>query len=71
MELGFGAVEASSVVLTMAEMLEVIQKGKERGLKVFAEVGKKHIGWEGGPKNYTPTDDVIRGMQTLPERRSV
>ena len=64
-ELGFGAVEASSVVLTMAKMLEVIQKGKDRGLKVFAEVGKKHIGWKGGPKNYTPTDDVIRGMQAL------
>jgi phosphosulfolactate synthase len=64
-ELGFGAVEASSVVLAMAKMLEVIQKGKDRGLKVFAEVGKKHIGWEGGPKNYTPTDDVIRGMQAL------
>jgi phosphosulfolactate synthase len=64
-ELGFGAIEASSIVLTLPKMLEVIEKGKDRGLKVFAEVGRKHIGWEGGPKTHTSTDDVIRGMQTL------
>ena len=64
-ELGFGAVEASSVVLSMAQMLEIIKKGKQRGLNVFAEVGQKHIGWEGGPKTHMSTDDVIRGMQAL------
>jgi phosphosulfolactate synthase len=64
-ELGFGAVEASSIVLTTPKILEIIQKGKDRGLKVFAEVGRKHIGWDGGPKTHTPTDDVIRGMQAL------
>ncbi|MBI2988811.1 MAG: phosphosulfolactate synthase [Deltaproteobacteria bacterium] len=64
-QLGISVVEASSVVLTMPQMLEVIQKGKDRGLTVFAEVGQKHIGWEGGPKNHMSPDDVIREMQTL------
>jgi len=64
-ELGFGAVEASSVVLPMSKMLEVIKKGNQRGLKVFAEVGQKHIGWEGGPKTRMSEDNVIRGMQSL------
>jgi phosphosulfolactate synthase len=64
-KLGFGAVEASSIVLTPPKILEVIQKGKDRGLKVFAEVGRKHIGWEGGPKTHMSTDDVIQRMQAL------
>ena len=64
-ELGISVVEASRIVLTMPQMLEVIQKGKDRGLTVFAEVGKKYIGWEGGPKTHMSADDVIREMQTL------
>lgn len=64
-QLGISVVEASSVVLTMPQMLEVIQKGQDRGLTVFAEVGKKYIGWEGGPKTHMSADDVIQEMQTL------
>jgi phosphosulfolactate synthase len=63
--LEFTAVEASRVVLAMPQMLEVIKKGQERGLRVFAEVGQKHIGWEGGPKSRMSVADVIREMQTL------
>ena len=64
-ELKIGAVEASRIVLTMPQMLECIKKGKDRGLTVFAEVGKKYIGWEGGPKTHMSADDVIEEMQTL------
>ena len=64
-ELKFSAVEASRIVLTMPQMLEVIRKGQERRLRVFAEVGQKHIGWEGGPKSHMSAADVIGEMRTL------
>jgi phosphosulfolactate synthase len=64
-ELNIGAVEASRIVLTMPQMLECIKKGQERGLTVFAEVGKKYIGWERGPKSHMSAEDVIQEMKTL------
>jgi phosphosulfolactate synthase len=64
-ELKISAVEASRIVLTMPQMLECIKKGQERGLTVFAEVGKKYIGWERGPKTHMSAEDVIQEMQTL------
>ncbi len=63
-ELGISVVEVSSTVLslTIGQKVMMIQKARERGFTVFAEVGKKLIG-TGGPKGRMPTSEVIREMK--------
>ena len=63
-ELGISVVEVSSTVLslTIGQKVMMIQKARERGFTVFAEVGKKLIG-TGGPKMRMPTAEVVREMK--------
>jgi phosphosulfolactate synthase len=62
--LGIQTMEVSSTVSAMKldEKTAAIQRAKQRGFTVFAEVGKKLIG-AGGPKGTMPLSQVIDEMK--------
>lgn len=64
MVLGIHTMEVSSTVssLSVNEKVGAIEKAKQRGFTVFAEVGKKLIG-AGGPKGTMPISEVIDEMK--------
>jgi len=62
--LGIEVMEVSSTVLplTLEQKVQLIRKGRAKGLTFFAEVGKKLIG-TGGPNERMATGDVVREMR--------